>query len=38
MGGYLPVIILVAMILGSLGAVVAIGAITWALLKRRPRD
>lgn len=38
MGGYLPVIILVAMIFGSLGAVVAIGAITWALFKRRPRE
>jgi hypothetical protein len=38
MGGYLPVIILIAMVLGSLGAVVALGAITWALFKRRPRD
>jgi hypothetical protein len=38
MGAYLPVIILVAMILGSLGAVVAIGAITWALFRRRPRE
>jgi hypothetical protein len=36
MGGYMPVISLIAMILGTVGAGVAVGVVIWAFAKRKP--